>query len=126
MLVLPYRLPAVSPLLLVPQNDPSPQTTPSKRPPTQAIESHLRQQPHLLPEILKTLFEIILFEECSNQWSLSRPMLSLILINEAVYPDLQRQVRGRRGVDWLQTAVGGCVLGLRSVPNQMKQHAHSA
>jgi hypothetical protein len=62
-------------------------------PPPQAIEAHLRQQPHLLPEILKTLFEIILFEECSNQWSLSRPMLSLILINEAVYPDLQRQVR---------------------------------
>jgi len=64
-------------------------------PPPQAIEAHLRQQPHLLPETLKTLFEIILFEECSNQWSLSRPMLSLILINEAVYPDLQRQVRAR-------------------------------
>ncbi len=63
--------------------------------PPQAIEAHLRQQPHLLPEILKALFEIILFEECSNQWSLSRPMLSLILINEGVYPDLQRQARAR-------------------------------
>lgn len=61
-------------------------------PGAEAIESHLRQQPHLLPEILKALFEITLFEECSNQWSLSRPMLSLILINEAVYPDLQRQI----------------------------------
>lgn len=35
-------------------------------------------------QILKTLFEIVLFEDCSNQWSLSRPMLSLILINEQV------------------------------------------
>lgn len=35
-------------------------------------------------KILKTLFEIILFEDCGNQWSLSRPMLSLILINEQV------------------------------------------
>ncbi|PON80682.1 hypothetical protein PanWU01x14_002380, partial [Parasponia andersonii] len=32
--------------------------------------------------ILKTLFEIIIFEDFGNRWSLSRPMLSLILINE--------------------------------------------
>jgi exportin-7 len=48
------------------------------------MQEHLRQQPALLPEILRSLFEIILFEENSNQWSLSRPMLSLILINEPV------------------------------------------
>jgi hypothetical protein len=48
------------------------------------MQEHLRQQPSLLPEILRSLFEIILFEENSNQWSLSRPMLSLILINEPV------------------------------------------
>lgn len=35
-------------------------------------------------QILKTLFEIVLFEDCGNQWSLSRPMLSLILISEQV------------------------------------------
>lgn len=35
-------------------------------------------------KILKALFEIILFEDCGNQWSLSRPMLSLIVINEKV------------------------------------------
>jgi hypothetical protein len=50
----------------------------------QEMQEHLRQQPALLPEILRSLFEIILFEENSNQWSLSRPMLSLILINEPV------------------------------------------
>lgn len=47
----------------------------------------------LLIELLfclhRTLFEVVLFEECSNQWSLSRPMLSLILINEQIYNDLK-------------------------------------
>ncbi|THG00758.1 hypothetical protein TEA_025583 [Camellia sinensis var. sinensis] len=38
--------------------------------------------PCFLHKILKTLFEIVLFEDCGNQWSLSRPMLSLILISE--------------------------------------------
>ena len=41
----------------------------------QAIAEHLRQRPELFPQILSTLFEILLFEDCSNQWSLSRPML---------------------------------------------------
>lgn len=46
------------------------------------MAEHLRQAPDLLPTLLTTLFEIVLFEDCSNQWSLSRPMLSLILVNE--------------------------------------------
>jgi hypothetical protein len=48
----------------------------------QAFAEHLRQRPELLPTLLTTLFELVLFEECTNQWSLSRPMLSLILLNE--------------------------------------------
>ena len=58
----------------------------------QAIAEHLRQRPDLFPGILATLFEIVLFEDCSNQWSLSRPMLSLILINEQIYVQLQAQI----------------------------------
>mmetsp|Transcript_8801 Transcript_8801/g.18815 ORF Transcript_8801/g.18815 Transcript_8801/m.18815 type:complete len:1064 (-) Transcript_8801:979-4170(-) len=59
---------------------------------TAQIAEHVRAAPHLFPEILRTLFEIVLFEECSNQWSLSRPMLSLILINEQIYNDLRSQI----------------------------------
>lgn len=65
---------------------------PTPVPGAQAMVEHLRHQPALLPEILKTLFELVLFEECSNQWSLSRPMLSLILINENIYNDLKLQI----------------------------------
>ena len=52
----------------------------------QKVAEHLQQRPELLPTLLTTLFEIVLFEDCPNQWSLSRPMLSLILINEQVLP----------------------------------------
>ena len=56
------------------------------------MAEHLRQRPELFPGLLSTLFEIVLFEDCHNQWSLSRPMLSLILINEQIYPQLQAQI----------------------------------
>ncbi|GAA0181833.1 transporter [Lithospermum erythrorhizon] len=47
------------------------------------LAMHVAECPNLLQEILKTLFEIVLFEDnASNHWSLSRPILSLILINE--------------------------------------------
>jgi hypothetical protein len=52
-------------------------------------QKHLSEQPNLFKDLLKTLFEIILFEDCSNQWSLSRPMLSLVLLIEASFNDLQ-------------------------------------
>lgn len=58
----------------------------------QAIGEHLRLRPELLPQILTTLFEIVLFEDCANQWSMSRPMLSLILLNEQIYNKLQSQI----------------------------------
>ena len=58
----------------------------------QAIGEHLRQRPELLPQTLSTLFEIVLFEDCSNQWSLSRPMLGLILLNEQIYHELKHRI----------------------------------
>lgn len=48
---------------------------PALCPRLQAIAEHLRQRPDLFPQVLSTLFEIVLFEDCTNQWSLSRPML---------------------------------------------------
>ena len=53
---------------------------------------HLQQCPELFGNILSTLFEVVLFEDCSNQWSLSRPMLSVILINEPLYSELRARI----------------------------------
>lgn len=36
-------------------------------------------------QILQTVLNIIIFEECRNQWSMSRPLLGLILLNEEVF-----------------------------------------
>ncbi len=58
----------------------------------QAIGEHLRQRPELLPQTLSTLFEVVLFEDCTNQWSMSRPMLSLILLNEQIYNELKHRI----------------------------------
>ena len=58
----------------------------------QAIAEHLQEQPELFPGLLNTLFEITLFQECANQWSLSRPMLTLILVNEQIYPQMQERI----------------------------------
>lgn len=52
----------------------------------------MQQRPELLPQLLTTLFELVLFEECNNQWSLSRPMLSLILVNEQIYNELRHRI----------------------------------
>ncbi|PSC72660.1 exportin-7 isoform X2 isoform A [Micractinium conductrix] len=64
----------------------------SPTPAAAAIAERLRQRPELFPQVLSTLFEIVLFEDCTNQWSLSRPMLSLILISEPLYAQLKQQI----------------------------------
>lgn len=64
----------------------------SPTPAGQAMAEHLRVRPDLLPTLLTSLFEIVLFEDCTNQWSLSRPMLSLILVNEQIYGTLRQQI----------------------------------
>ncbi|XP_038886024.1 exportin-7 isoform X1 [Benincasa hispida] len=63
------------------------------------LSRHIVDCPTLFPEILKTLFEILLFEDCGNQWSLSRPMLSLILISEQMFTDLKTQIMASQAAD---------------------------
>lgn len=61
-------------------------------PGAEALARHISAQPALFPDMLRTLFDIVLFEDCANQWSLSRPMLSLILVNEQIYGELKAQI----------------------------------
>ncbi|URE41777.1 hypothetical protein MUK42_06737 [Musa troglodytarum] len=65
----------------------------SASPASMNFTRHIAECPNLFTEILRTLFEIVLFEDCGNQWSLSRPMLSLILINEQNAPSLTKSVK---------------------------------
>ncbi|XP_010558032.1 PREDICTED: exportin-7-like isoform X2 [Tarenaya hassleriana] len=63
------------------------------------LAQHIADCSSLFPEILKTLFEIVLFEDCGNQWSLSRPILSLILISEQIFSDLKAKIIASQAVD---------------------------
>ncbi|CAK7336403.1 unnamed protein product [Dovyalis caffra] len=63
------------------------------------LARHIADCPNLFPELLKTLFEIVLFEDCGNQWSLSRPMLSLTIISEQIFSDLKAQILASQPVD---------------------------
>lgn len=36
--------------------------------------------------------ELVLFEDCTNMWSLTRPVLPLILVNEQVYGQIRTQM----------------------------------
>ncbi|CAO2833097.1 unnamed protein product [Amaranthus hypochondriacus] len=64
-----------------------------------SLARHIAECPTLFSELLKTLFELVLFEDCSNQWSLSRPILSLILISEQIYTDLKSQILALKPVE---------------------------
>ncbi|KAK4268092.1 hypothetical protein QN277_024795 [Acacia crassicarpa] len=66
------------------------------------LACHIAECPNLFTEILKDLFEIILFEDCGNQWSLSRPMLSLIVISEQIFSDLKTQILASQPMDQRQ------------------------
>jgi len=56
------------------------------------LGQHFQQDPELFSRILNSIFTIVLFEECSNQWSMTRPMLPLILINPGFYEEYQRKL----------------------------------
>uniref|UniRef100_A0A674BTG6 Exportin 7 n=1 Tax=Salmo trutta TaxID=8032 RepID=A0A674BTG6_SALTR len=45
---------------------------------------YIHTAPHLL--------NIIIFEDCRNQWSMSRPLLGLILLNEKYFADLRNSI----------------------------------
>uniref|UniRef100_A0A2K5F7L3 Importin N-terminal domain-containing protein n=1 Tax=Aotus nancymaae TaxID=37293 RepID=A0A2K5F7L3_AOTNA len=52
------------------------------------IQQHLE----MIQQMLSTVLNIIIFEDCRNQWSMSRPLLGLILLNEKYFSDLRNSI----------------------------------
>ncbi|XP_035214477.1 exportin-7-like isoform X2 [Stegodyphus dumicola] len=52
----------------------------------------LKQHPEILQQMLSTNLNIVIFEECRNQWSMSRPLLGLILLNEEYFSQLRQNI----------------------------------
>jgi len=52
----------------------------------------LQMRPELLQQMLATVVNIVMFEDCRNMWSMSRPLLGLILLNEKFFELLEERI----------------------------------
>ncbi|XP_069755026.1 ran-binding protein 17-like isoform X2 [Narcine bancroftii] len=49
----------------------------------------MQQNPQHLQQMLSILMNCIIFEDCRNQWSMSRPLLGLILLNKKYFDEFR-------------------------------------
>lgn len=59
----------------------------------------LELHPEILQQMLSTILNIIMFEDCRNQWSMSRPLLGLILLNEEYFNQLRQSIIQNQPMD---------------------------
>ncbi|XP_059618204.1 ran-binding protein 16 isoform X2 [Phlebotomus argentipes] len=59
--------------------------------------------PEILQNILSILLNIIIFEDCRNQFSMSRPLLGLILLYEEYFRQLKANIIQNQPIDRQQT-----------------------
>lgn len=52
----------------------------------------MQRRPEILQQLLTTILNVIMFDECRNQWSMSRPLLGLILLNEEHFRRLRASI----------------------------------
>lgn len=61
-------------------------------PDNDALVQVIKLRPEILQQMLSTVLNIIMFEDCRNQWSMSRPLLGLILLNAEYFEQLRDQI----------------------------------
>ncbi|XP_052757223.1 exportin-7-B isoform X2 [Galleria mellonella] len=52
----------------------------------------LQRRPEIMQQLLATVLNVIMFEDCCNQWSMSRPLLGLILLNEEQFARIRGEM----------------------------------
>jgi exportin-7 len=62
--------------------------------PAKALAGHLAARPRLFADQLTLLFKVVLFTSggCTNQWSLGKPVLSLILASDEAFRTVRKQL----------------------------------
>jgi exportin-7 len=70
------------------------------------MRAHVEQSPDMFSNCLNIIFAMICHVDCTNQWSLSRPLLSLILTNEDAFMHLKAQTIQSQATPERQAAVG--------------------
>ncbi|XP_067928160.1 exportin-7-like isoform X2 [Watersipora subatra] len=71
----------------------------------------LEMRPEILQQMLSTVLNIIMFEDCRNQWSMSRPLLGLVLLNEEYFGKLRGTLLANQPID-KQPAMERCFSNL--------------
>lgn len=74
----------------------------SKQTPTShALKQHLQANPNLLSSLISTLFNILLFDnatnQAANQWAVTQPILSLMLADEAAFNQYKEHLISSQG-----------------------------
>ncbi|KAF2366896.1 Armadillo-type fold [Trinorchestia longiramus] len=64
-----------------------------------ALVRVMKHQPQIFHQMLATVLNIIMFEDCRNQWSMSRPLLPLILLNNEYFGQLRQQIISQQAAD---------------------------
>lgn len=63
------------------------------------IQEHLASDPSIGNELISTLFNSLLFSTHANHWAVTRPILSLLLANEAAFTFYQEQLVAAQPVE---------------------------
>ncbi|KAH9499291.1 Exportin 7 [Bulinus truncatus] len=85
--------------------------TPNQVPDSEAFLCILEVHPEILQQMLSTVLNIIMFEDCRNQWSMSRPLLGLILLNEEYFNKLRNNIISSQPAE-KQEAMANCFQNL--------------
>ncbi|RXG72220.1 Exportin-7-A [Armadillidium vulgare] len=64
-----------------------------------ALVRMMKHQPSVFQQMLATVLNIIMFEDCRNQWSISRTLLPLILLNNEYFHQLRQQIISQQAPD---------------------------
>jgi len=67
-----------------------------------AFAQHTAKRGDIFPQILESLFKILLFNSTASQWALARPLLSLILLLPQAYLEIKNNL-----INSLSQSVGG-------------------
>lgn len=62
------------------------------KPTVQRISMHMTSEAGVLSQLMNTLFNSLLFSPTSNHWAITRPILSLLLLDGGAFNDYQAQL----------------------------------
>lgn len=52
----------------------------------------LEMHPEILHQILSFILNAVMYEDCRNQWSMSRPLLGIILLHEEYFAQMRENI----------------------------------